>query len=82
MVESWNGTLNGWDQNGATPMVMSNTTGNVRTFGSPAVTSVGSAFAVISQEGDLDVIQAWQMSDDEISWTQTGNVSIGTAWES
>jgi hypothetical protein len=79
-VDTWSGAINNWLEHENHPSAMSNSTANVITYRSIAVTALGSAFAVVSQEGQEDVIEWWQVADDLVDWSFVGNVDVGSAW--
>jgi hypothetical protein len=80
-VDTWSGAIGDWLEHENHPSAMSNSTENVITYGSIAVTAIGSAFGVVSQEGQKDVIGWWQVEDDLVDWSFVGNVDVGRAWD-
>ena len=80
VVDYWNGNINGWVYHGQQSEAMSNSTGPLRTFSSPAVTSQGLGFAVVSSGGQHDTIQYWMIESDFTTWVSAGTVDIGTSW--
>jgi hypothetical protein len=78
-LSTWSGAINDWLEYYYHPSPMANSTGNVKTYGALAVTAIGSAFAVVNQAG-VDTIQSWQVNDDLLDWTATGEVDLGGVW--
>jgi hypothetical protein len=78
-VDTWSGEINDWLQHDAHPSVMANSTRNGTVYGSVAVTAIGNAFAVVT-ENQSDTIQSWQVANDLIDWGSVGTVDIGRAW--
>ncbi|MCJ1463708.1 hypothetical protein MMC07_002317 [Pseudocyphellaria aurata] len=58
---------------------MANST-NMKIYESVAVTTIGSAFAVVKQDGQADAIENWQVADDMRSWHSVGNVNLNGVW--
>lgn len=63
------------------PLSMTNSTANPKIYGALAVTAIGRAFAVILTGDQKYAIESWQVADDFVSWTSTGRVDIGNAWD-
>ena len=59
---------------------MANSTENMKTYESIAVTATGNAFAVVKQDGQADAIENWQVANDMVDWTLTGNVDLDGTW--
>ena len=59
---------------------MANSMSNKKVYGSVAVTATGNAFGVVKQDGQVDAIRNWQLADDMVDWSLTGNVDLGGAW--
>lgn len=78
-VDTWSGEINDWLQHDAHPSVMANSTRNGTIYGSVAITAIGNAFAVVTQN-QSDTIQNWQVANDLIDWGSVGTVDIGSAW--
>lgn len=66
---------------GKQPSSMANSTADPRTFGALAMTNIGKAFAIVSTGDHKRTIESWQLGDDFESWTSTGSVDIGSAWD-
>ncbi|MCJ1465170.1 hypothetical protein MMC07_003786 [Pseudocyphellaria aurata] len=79
-VDTWSGPVNDWLIHHAHPSAMANSTNNMRSYESIAVTAIGNAFAVVKQDGQTDVIENWQVSDDTINWSLIGNVDLDGIW--
>lgn len=79
-VSTWSGVKNGWLEQYNNPSAMVKSTGSGRSYGSVAVTAIGSAFGVVKQEGHVDSIETWQLRDDMVDWSLTGNVDLDGAW--
>jgi len=79
-VDTWSGAINDWLEHETHPSAMSNSTANAKTYSSIAVTAIGSAFAVVSQEGQKDMIEWSQVADDMVDWTLVGRVDVGNSW--
>lgn len=75
------GALNKWIQQGANPSVMANSTANPRIYGGVAVTAIGSAFGVVSEQGQVDKIRNWQVEDDTMNWKLVGDLDLGGSWK-
>lgn len=80
VVDYWSGNINDWVYHGQQSEAISNSTGPLRTFSSPAVTSQGFGFAVVSSGGQNDTIHSWVIESDFSAWNSTGTVDIGTSW--
>ncbi len=78
-VDTWSGEINDWLQHDAHPSVIANSTHNRTIYGSVAVTAIGNAFAVVT-ENRSDTLQNWQVADDMIDWGFVGILDIGSAW--
>jgi len=59
---------------------MVNSTSNKKIYGSVAATAIGTAFSVVEQDGQVDTVESWQVADDMVDWSLTGNVDLGGAW--
>lgn len=82
-VASWSGLIGKWLVQNNHPLPMTNSTANPKIYGALAVTAIGRAFAFVSTS-DQDpkyAIESWQVADDFVSWTSTGTVNIGSAWD-
>jgi hypothetical protein len=79
-VDTWSGAIKNWLEHKTHPSAMSNSTANAKTYSSIAVTAIGSAFAVVSQEGQKDMIEWSQVADDMVDWTLVGKVDVGNSW--
>lgn len=80
-VGSWSGLDARWLVQDNHPSPMTNSTANPKIFGALAVTAIGRAFAVVSTSDQKHAIESWQVADDFVSWTSTGTVNIGGAWD-
>jgi hypothetical protein len=79
-VDTWSGAINDWLEHETHPSALSNSTANTKAYRSIAVTAIGSAFAVVNQEGQKDMIEWAQVGDDMVDWTLVGKVDIGDSW--
>ena len=79
-VDTWSGAINDWLEQYTHPSAMVNSTGTGNIYGSVAVTAMGSAFGVVKLDGQVDKIESWQVDDDTVDWTFTGNVDLNGAW--
>ncbi|KUJ21212.1 uncharacterized protein LY89DRAFT_609731 [Mollisia scopiformis] len=78
-VSTWSGAQNDWLGYDYNHTAFANETGtNVKTYGSLAVTAIGSAYAVVESPPGNFSIQSYQMSDRLNGWQRTGNV---TTWD-
>ena len=80
-VSSWSGATGAW-LSPTVPSTMSNATTQGTSYGSLAVTSIGTAFAVVAQ-GGKDAVQTWSLQSDYASWdvpTGVGEVDLGGVW--
>ena len=77
-TNSWDGQTRNWvlvlNQNA----VFSNATSK-KSIEAVAVTATGKAFAAVSLNG-TDSIESWQLADDFVNWSSTGEVEIKNAW--
>lgn len=80
-VGSWSGLIGRWLVQNNHPSPMTNSTANPKIYGALTVTAIGRAFAVVSTNDQKYVIESWQVADDLVSWTSTGTVNIGNAWD-
>ena len=78
-VDTWSGEINDWLQHDTHPSVMANSTSSEKAYGSLAVTAIGNAFAVVTENGK-DTIQNWQVADDMVDWIVVGTVDVESAW--
>ncbi|MCJ1429008.1 hypothetical protein MMC29_006921 [Sticta canariensis] len=76
VVDTWSGKSNDWLTHDGHPSAMANSTENMKTYESVAVTAIGNAFAVVKQDGRPDAIEYWQVANDLVDWTLTGNVDL------
>ena len=67
-------------QFGNHPSAMANSTINMKSFESVAITSTGNAFAVVKQDGQAVLIESWRVEDDLVDWSSTGNVDLHGTW--
>lgn len=79
-VNTWSGASNDWLAHNLHPSAMANSTDNVKIYGSVAVTAIGSAFAVVKQDGQADAIGNWQVADDTVDWNLIGNINLNGTW--
>ncbi|KAL8718190.1 MAG: hypothetical protein Q9225_004652 [Loekoesia sp. 1 TL-2023] len=79
-VDTWSGAINDWLRHGANPVTMTNSSSNGKSYESVAVTATGSAFGAVRQDGRVDQIENWQVTDDLVDWVLVGNVDLGDAW--
>lgn len=80
-VGSWSSVIGQWLVLDNHPSPMTNSTANPKIYGALAVTATGRAFAVVSTSNQTYTIESWQLADDIVSWTSTGTVDIGNAWD-
>ena len=59
---------------------MANSTDSRQSYGSVAVTAMGTAYGVVKQDGQVDKIESWQVQDDTVDWSLVGDVDLGGAW--
>lgn len=52
----------------------------MKIYGSAAVTAIGSAFAVVTEDGQADSIVNWQVADDTVNWSLIGNLDLNGIW--
>lgn len=52
----------------------------MKVYETVAVTAIGNGFAVVKEDGQADVIENWQLTDDLIDWNLIGNVNLQGAW--
>ena len=60
--------------------MVNSSTGAGTSYGSVAVTAIGSAFGVVRREGQVDGIENWQVQDDMVDWSVIGYVDLGGVW--
>lgn len=80
-ISAKSGALNKWVQKGVNPSVMSNSTTNRRNYGSVAVTAMGSAFGVVSEQNVVDRIEHWQVEDNTVDWKLVEDLDLGDSWK-
>ncbi|MCJ1429656.1 hypothetical protein MMC29_007571 [Sticta canariensis] len=79
-VNTWSGAKYAWLTHDGHPSAMANSTKNMKSYESVAVTSTGNAFAVVKQDGQADSIESWRVEDDLVDWRPTGDVDLHGTW--
>lgn len=79
-VNTWSGARNDWLAHNLHPSAMANSTENLKIYGSVAVTAIGSAFAVVKQDGQADSIGNWQVADNTVDWSLIGSLNLNGTW--
>lgn len=74
-ANTWTGDTYSWVEQYYHPPAMTNSTVNARSYSAIAVTSIGSAFAVVTLDGNSS-IEGWQVEDSLLDWSSTGTVVI------
>ncbi|MCJ1422269.1 hypothetical protein MMC29_000149 [Sticta canariensis] len=79
-VRTWSGAENAWLTSHQHPSEMANSTNNMKIYGSVAITAIGSAFAVVKEDGEADSILNWQVADDTVDWRSSGKLDLNGIW--